>query len=83
MDNDRNVPVTKGDIEDIRAELVKTMRDSQTELLKAFYNVTESNHQRVNQLEGNQAALLKRIGVLEDRLLELERRIIVPKQRVQ
>ena len=34
--------------------LVESVRDVQTELLKAFYSFTESNRQRVTQLEGNQ-----------------------------
>ena len=59
-------------------DLKETVRDSQTELLKAFYSFGESNRQRVNQLEGNQAALITRIGVLEDRMLELERRVNFP-----
>jgi hypothetical protein len=45
-------------------------------LLKAFYSFTESNRQRVGQLEGNQASLIARVGTLEDRLTDLERRII-------
>ncbi len=60
-------PATKQDVAEVRQELAmsrsemnhqfddlkETFRDSQTELLKAFYAFTESNRQRVNQLEGN------------------------------
>jgi hypothetical protein len=53
MDIDRNVPATKGDIEDLRSELkqemgameerlIETIRDSQTEMLKAFYGFMET-----------------------------------------
>jgi hypothetical protein len=59
MDNDRNTPATKGDLEDLRGELrteismlrsemhhsvddlKQTLRDSQTELLKVFYNYAQ------------------------------------------
>jgi hypothetical protein len=78
-----NQPATKQDLAEIRIEmkamedrLIEAFRDSQTELLKAFYSFTESNRQRVSQLEGNQAALITRVGTLEDRLTDLERRII-------
>jgi hypothetical protein len=60
MDNDRNDPATKGDLQDLEArqnerhemlraemghsfhELNETIREAQTELLKAFYNYTQS-----------------------------------------
>ena len=63
--------------------LIEALRDSQTELLKAFYSFTESNRQRVSQLEGNQGALITRIGTLEDRMTELERRVIFPDRPTQ
>jgi|SRR5690348_2561089 hypothetical protein len=89
-----NEPATKQDIFDfsgeMRAEmkgmedrLVEAFRDAQTELLKAFYRFAESNRQRVTQLEGNQAALITGIGVLEDRMLELERKVNFPSHSTQ
>ena len=85
-----NQPATKQDIADVRTEmramddrmramedrLIEAFRDSQTELLKAFYSFTESNRQRVSQVEGNQASLITRVGTLEDRMTNLERRFI-------
>ena len=56
-------------------DLKEAFRDSQTELPKAFYGFTESNRQRVTQLEGNQAALITRIGVLEGRMLHLDLKV--------
>ena len=80
-----NQPATKQDIAEVRTEmkamedrLIKAFRDSQTELLKAFYSFTESNRQRVSQVEANQASLITRVGTLEDRITDLERRIISP-----
>ncbi|HMD70901.1 MAG TPA: hypothetical protein VKF41_06130 [Bryobacteraceae bacterium] len=63
--------------------VVGTMRDIQTEILKAFYSFAESNRRRVVQLEVNQGALITRIGVLEDRMLELERKVNFPQQPPQ
>jgi hypothetical protein len=75
----------KQDIAEVCAELkamdgrlIKAFRDSQTELLKAFYSFTESNRQRVSLVEGNQASLITRIGNLEDRMTDLQLRSITP-----
>jgi hypothetical protein len=67
----------------LRNELGEAIRDSQTELLKAFYNFAESNRQRVSQLEGNQGALIVRVGVLEERILQLERKVNFPQHPPQ
>ena len=53
MENDRNAPATKGDLETLRSELhdhmtelrsglTEQMRDVQTELLRAFYSYAQS-----------------------------------------
>lgn len=87
-----NQPATKQDIAEVRTELkamddrmkamedrlIKALRDSRTELLKAFYSFAESNRERVSQVEGNQASLIMRIGTLKDRMTNLERRVITP-----
>ena len=65
-------------IQAMEDRVIKAFRDAQTELVKAFYNFTESNRQRVSQAEGNQAALIARVGTLEDRITNLERSIILP-----
>jgi hypothetical protein len=82
-----NEPATKQDVlNTVKASedrLTETIRDAQTELLKAFYGFAESNRQRVAQLEGNQGALITRIGVLEDRMLELERKVNFPQHPQQ
>ena len=93
MENGRQ-PATKADLDNLGTELrsemksmedrlVEAFRAGQTELLKAFYSFTESNRQRVTQLEGNQGALITRIGILEDRMLQLERKVNFPNQPLQ
>ena len=76
-------PVTKADLRASEDRVIETMRDIQTEILKAFYAFAESNRQRVVQLEGNQGALITRIGVLEDRMREIERKVNFPQQPPQ
>ena len=50
-------PASKQDVIDAikssEDRVVETMRDIQTEILKAFYSFAESNRQRLVQLEGN------------------------------
>ena len=61
-------------------DLKETLRDSQTELLKAFYSFTTSNQERLAQVEASDAAIVKRLGVLEARVTDLERKINFPNQ---
>ena len=78
-------PASKQDITQLRSEfqhgfdeLKETMRDVQTELLKAFYNFAESNTKRVAQNEVNEAANRSRIETLERRVTELEQKLNTP-----
>ena len=59
-------------------DLKETLRDSQTELLKAFYNYAESNNERVTSTEADAASLKKRLGIVEGRLTDVERRLNTP-----
>ena len=78
-------PATKQDIAMLRSEMqpmydsmVETVRDVQTELLKAFYSFGQSNNKRMTELEGNEAAIRSRLGTIEDRLMEVEKRLNIP-----
>ena len=82
---DGNDYVTKQDIEQLRSEfqhgfddLKETMRDMQTEMLKAFYNFAESNNKRLAQNEVNEIANRARIETIERRLTEVEKRLDIP-----
>lgn len=59
-------------------DLVERMSDSETRLLKAFYVYAEGNNKRVVEVEGNEAALRDRLGTLEDRVLQIEKRLNLP-----
>ena len=82
---DQNTPATKADIVQLRAEmnhqyddLKETLRDSETKLLKAFYTFAESNQTRLAAIETDSDAVKKRVGILEERVLDLERKINFP-----
>jgi hypothetical protein len=89
MDDDRNAPATKGDVQDVRLELgadmkamedrlVEAFRDGQTELLKAFYSYAQSNDERVASTEADAASLKKRLAIVESRITDIERRLNWP-----
>ena len=86
--DERDKPATKGDLEsaltnlreELRDELIEAMRDTETRLLQAFYGYAESNRKRVGQLDADTAILASRIGTLEDRLLQVEKRLNIPPQ---
>lgn len=74
-----HAPATKQDVEEVvsalRNELLATVRAGEAKLLQALYGYAESNRLRLSQQETEMASLLSRLGVLEDRLLLLEKRL--------
>ena len=75
----------KQDNEQLRSEmnhqyndLVERLTDAETRILKAFYSFAQSNNKRVTEIEGNEAALRSRLGTIEERLLEVEKRLNIP-----
>jgi predicted nucleic acid-binding Zn-ribbon protein len=73
MNNGRE-SATKADIESLREQI----RDTETKLLTAFYDFAKANQARISELEGSDAAIKRRIGSIEDRLLEVEKRLNMP-----
>ncbi|HEV3200821.1 MAG TPA: hypothetical protein VGZ73_23120 [Bryobacteraceae bacterium] len=58
--------------------VMEAFRDSQTELLKAFYSYAQGNDERVASTESEASSLKKRLALVESRVTELERRLITP-----
>jgi hypothetical protein len=59
-------------------DLKETFRDSQTELLKAFYSYAEGTNKRMAERELNEVSMRSRIATLEERLLAVEKRLNMP-----
>ena len=59
-------------------DIVERLSDSETKLLGAFYSFAQSNQKRMVEVEGNEAALRSRVGTIESRLLEVEKRLNMP-----
>ena len=89
MEDNRSKPSTKADLEDFKIE-VNTRFESFEHRLEQFlpemegrittsnYRLAKSMQQRIKQGEGNQAAFSARLATLEERLLELEKRLNIP-----
>jgi len=54
------------------------IHDSETRLLQAFYGYAEATNKRFNQIDGNIGIFLNRLGTVESRLLEVEKRLNIP-----
>ena len=91
MDNERTTPATKGDLEnletrvtarvqELEGRLLEAIHDSETQFLRAFYAVIESNQRRFSEIEAESAALKGRLANLEDRILTLEKRLNMPSE---
>lgn len=58
----------------------EAIHDSETRLLKAFYGFVQTVQTRFQAVDDNDAGLKKRVAVLEERLVEIEKRLNLPGQ---
>lgn len=73
-------PATKADLAALEQRLAEAIHDSETRLLRAFYGFTETVQTRFQAIEDSDTNLKKRMMVLEQRLLEVEKRLNMPGQ---
>ena len=91
--DDLNAPATKADLQSLREELhtairdnglqlknelTETMRDVQTELLKAFYSFAKSTEAKLSDAEISYHLIRQRVSAAESRITDLERRLNMP-----
>ena len=81
MDNGHE-PATKADLkalkDELTSEFIEAMRDTETKLLKAFYSFAESNQKRIIDNEREASGLKERVGLIEGRVTEIEKRLNLP-----
>jgi predicted nucleic acid-binding Zn-ribbon protein len=72
-------------IEQLRSEvnhgyrdILERISDGETRLLKAFYDFAQSNQKRMSDLETSDSSIRSRLATLEDRLLQVEKRLNMP-----
>jgi len=68
----------RGEMNHSYADLAERISDGETRLLKAFYDFAQSNQKRMTEVEGNEAAIRSRLATIEDRLLQVEKRLNLP-----
>lgn len=80
-------PATKADLRGLEEkidrrfeDMVELLRDTETKLLQAFYGYAESNRKRMGQNEADTAILSSRVNTLEERLMQVEKRLNIPPQ---
>jgi hypothetical protein len=54
------------------------LRDTETKILQAFYGFAESNNKRLVQGEAATAMVVSRLTTIENRVLEIEKRLNIP-----
>lgn len=77
-DLNQKIDILRSEMSHNYNDLVERISDGQTELLKAFYSYAQGNNKRVAELEGNEGAFRSRLATIEDRILEVERRLNMP-----
>lgn len=60
------------------ADLAERISDGETRLLKAFYDFVQSNQKRITEIEVAEASMRSRLATIEDRLLQVEKRLNMP-----
>jgi len=87
MMNDDNAPVTRAELREeltalesrLESRLIDRMRDMETALLTAFHSYSRGVSVRFRKIEADvsniDAAATARLAALEDRVLEVERRL--------
>jgi chaperonin cofactor prefoldin len=59
-------------------DLVERMDDGFTKLLNAFYGVAETHGKRLGELDSNEHAIRSRLSTVENRVMEIEKRLNTP-----
>ena len=75
-------PATKADLKEgldgLRTELLQAIHDMETRILKAFYAYTEATQKHLADLDRSDGSLRDRLGTLEVRMTEIEKRLNFP-----
>jgi len=58
-----------------KAELIETMRDMQTEIVRGLERFARGNFARMHRLEGSDNDMAERLNALEERVLAVETRL--------
>ncbi len=79
----QDIAMVRSEMQHTHDSLIERMAGSETKLLKAFYTFADSNQVRLAEVESESAALRKRLGVVESRVTDLEKRLNMPPEQTQ
>ena len=68
----------KADIEAVVERLLEAVHDAETRVLNAFYGFAQTNQKRMTLLEATDTNMISRLGTVESRVLEIEKRLNIP-----
>ena len=66
------------DMAGLEERLLEAIHDAETRLLKAFYGYMESAQKHFVDLDRNDNSVRERLGTLEERINEIEKRLNMP-----
>jgi hypothetical protein len=69
---------TKQDLLELEQRLREAIRDTETNLLRAFFGYAETTQKHLTDLDRSDSGLRERLATVEDRLLEVEKRLKMP-----
>lgn len=70
----------RGNMTAQRDELKEAIHDSETRLLKAFFDYAESNRLRLVSLETSTNSVTHRLDIVEKKVMDIEKRLSLPGQ---
>ena len=74
---DRRLDAIQEQMAAMKDELIERMRDMQTEIIKVFMSFQERNESRDVAQEQATAALSARVSMMEHRILEIEKKLLL------
>ncbi|MGA2267555.1 MAG: hypothetical protein ABSH44_03695 [Bryobacteraceae bacterium] len=67
--------IVRDEVTSAKAELIETMRDMQTEIVRGLERFARGNFARMHRLEGSDNDMAERLNALEERVLAVETRL--------
>jgi hypothetical protein len=68
----------RGEVNHGYADLAERISDTETRLLKAFYDFAQSHQKRMTEIELSETSMRSRLDTIEDRVLQIEKRLNMP-----
>src|SRR5258708_1203183 len=73
-----NLAMLRSEMQHLHDDVIETMRDVQTELLKAFYNYAQTTDIKLKDGEAADFMARQRLTAAESRITEIEKRLNMP-----